>query len=64
MYPHPRAPGGAYSNPKNALPPKAATKPLKLEEVVPDSKQYLGRWHQLLGKGDGDFGGYLGDILQ
>lgn len=30
---------GAYSNPKNALPPKAATKPLKLEEVVPDSKQ-------------------------
>eukprot|EP00913_Durusdinium_trenchii_P022011 g20684.t1 len=30
---------GAYSSSKNALPPKPSTKPLKLEEVVPDSKQ-------------------------
>jgi len=31
--------GGTFSSSKNALPPKPATKPLKLEEVVPDSKQ-------------------------
>ena len=36
------SPGGTFSSSKNALPPKPATKPLKLEEVVPDSKQFLG----------------------
>jgi len=30
---------GKYTNSKNALPPKPLTKPLKLEEAVPDSKQ-------------------------
>eukprot|EP00438_Fugacium_kawagutii_P018014 Skav226378 [mRNA] locus=scaffold722:122671:139277:+ [translate_table: standard] len=40
---------GAYTNSKNALPSKPSTKPLKLEEVVPDSKQRLGNqqaWSQ------------------
>ena len=58
----PRAQVVPTATPKNALPPKAATKPLKLEEVVPDSKQYLGRW-QLLGFCVVMFGGYVEDII-